>query len=164
VQQQLRALRDVAELLERSGFDYWLFGGWAVDFHVGAITRPHDDVDLAVWHDAAAAAAALLEAHGWQHAPEPDEDGGTGYERGPVRVEITYLKRDDSGRIVIPLRDRDAVWSEGPLGNEVRELLGVRVRVAALSLLKAGKSSPRDDPGDAAKDRADYEALSALSS
>ena len=46
----------------------------------------------------------------------------------------------------------------------MRELLGVRARVLPLSPLKAGKSSPRDDPEDAAKDRADYEALSALSS
>ena len=164
MQQQLRALRDVAELLERNGFDYWLFGGWAVDFYVGAITRPHGDVDFAMWHDDAVAAAALLEAHGWRHAPEPDEDGGTGYERGPVRVELTYLEQDDRGRVVIPLRDRDAVWSEEPLGDDARELFGVRCRVAALSLLKAGKSSPRDDPDDAAKDRADYAALSALSS
>jgi hypothetical protein len=27
---------------------YWLFGGWAVDFHAGRVTRDHADIDLAV--------------------------------------------------------------------------------------------------------------------
>ena len=48
---QLAALAQVASLLDSNGFDHWLFGGWAVDFRVGAVTRSHDDVDLAVWAD-----------------------------------------------------------------------------------------------------------------
>jgi hypothetical protein len=91
-------------------------------------------------------------------------DGGTGYERGPVGVELTYLTSDDTGRISIPLRDGDALWSEEPLGNEVRELLGVRARVIPLALLRAGKSSPRHDHDEAAKDRADFQSLSRLRS
>ena len=162
MQQQLQALRDVAELFERDGFDYWLFGGWAVDFHVGEVTRAHDDVDLAVWLADAEALGSLLEGRGWRHEPYPDEDGGTGYELGPVRVELTYLRNDDDGRIFIPLRARDALWSGAPHGTDMRELLGVRARVIPLDLLRAGKSSPRDDPDDAAKDRADFEALSRL--
>jgi hypothetical protein len=160
VKEQLSALADVGELLDRGGFDYWLFGGWAVDFHVGVVTREHDDIDLAVWLDDAEAVGSLLLAQAWQHKPDPGEDGGTGYELGPVRVELTYLTSDETGRVFIPLRDRDALWSKEPLGNEVRELLSVRARVVPLALLKAGKSVPRDDQDEAAKDRADFEALS----
>jgi Aminoglycoside-2''-adenylyltransferase len=47
--QQLAALEELHRLLERHGIQYWLFGGWAVDFHAGTVTRPHDDLDLAVW-------------------------------------------------------------------------------------------------------------------
>jgi hypothetical protein len=162
VREQLSALADVGELLDLSGFDYWLFGGWAVDFHVGTVTRKHDDVDLAVWLHDAEAVGALLQAHAWQHKPHPGEDGGTGYERGSVRVEVTYLASDDTGQILIPLRDGSVLWSEEPLGNEVRELLGVRARVIPLALLRAGKSSRRHDHDEAAKDRADFEALSRL--
>jgi hypothetical protein len=162
VKEQLSALADVGELLDRSGFDYWVFGGWAVDFHLGSVTREHDDIDLAVWLHDAEAIGALLEAHAWQHKPHPGEDGGTGYERGPVRVELTYLTSDDTGRIFIPFSDRNALWSEEPLENEVRELLCVRARVIPLALLRAGKSSPRHDHDEAAKDRADFEALSRL--
>ena len=163
-QQQLLALAEVVELLDRRGFEYWLFGGWAVDFHVGAVTREHDDIDLAVWLRDAEAIGSLLQAQAWRHNPHAGEDGGTGYERGPVRVELTYLTSDDVGRLVIPLRDRNVVWSVEPLGNEMRELLGARARVIPLPLLRAGKSAFRDDHEEAAKDRADLEALSRLAS
>jgi len=164
VEQQLAAVSEVAALLDRGGFDYWLLGGWAVDFHVGTVTREHDDIDLAVWLHDAEAVESLLQQQAWLHKPHPGEEGGTGYERGPVRVELTFLASDDTGRFFIPLRDRRAVWSEEPLGREVRQLLGVRARVIPLSLLRAGKSSPRHDHDDAAKDRADFQTLSRLAS
>ena len=158
----MQELGEITALLDQNRVDYWLFGGWAVDFHVGRVTRAHDDIDLAVWLDDADVVESLLRADGWRHAPEPDEDGGMGYERGSVRLELTFLVRDDAGRIFIPLRAGPVVWSEEPLGGEVRELLGVRARVIPLTLLRAGKSSPRDDALDAAKDRGDFEALSGL--
>jgi hypothetical protein len=46
---QLQLLSSIDGLLERAGIAYWLFGGWAVDFYAGSITRAHDDVDIAVW-------------------------------------------------------------------------------------------------------------------
>src|SRR5215813_9682224 len=46
---QLSALAEVTESLQKAAIDYWLFGGWAVDFYVGSVTRLHDDVDLAIW-------------------------------------------------------------------------------------------------------------------
>jgi Aminoglycoside-2''-adenylyltransferase len=161
-QEQLAALTHIGELLDEAGLDYWLFGGWAVDFHLGAVTREHSDIDVAVWLRDVEAIASLLETHAWRHNPYPDEDGGTGYERDGVRVELTYLVSDDAGRVFIPLRERNALWSERAPENEVRELHGVRARVIPLGLLRAGKSSPREDQDDAAKDRADFEALSRL--
>jgi len=54
------------------------------------------------------------------------------------------------------------LFSESPLGNQECDLLGVRSRVLGLALLKSGKSSARDDPDDAAKDRADFRMLSSM--
>jgi hypothetical protein len=161
--EQLAALAEFTSLLDRSGFDYWLFGGWGVDFHVGAVTRRHDDVDVAVWLEEAPAIGSLLLVEGWRHAPAADEDGGTGYERGRVRLELTFLTRDAAGRLFVPLRARHVLWSAEPFGNEERELLGVRARVIPLAVLKSGKSSARDEPDEAAKDRADFQALSTMS-
>jgi hypothetical protein len=157
---QLAALAEVHELLGDAGIPYWLFGGWAVDFHVGAVTRPHDDVDVAVWEADLPRIVPLFEAEGWRHAPYEDEDGGTGYERGGVRVELTYLFAGAEGRVFIPLRTGPALWSESSPPGEERELLGVRARVLGARLLATGKASPRADADDAAKDRADFEQLS----
>jgi hypothetical protein len=160
--QQLSALAGVDMLLDAAGIPYWLFGGWAVDFYVGAVTRAHDDVDIAVWLLDVPRIAELLEADGWRHAPFEDEDGGTGYERDLVRLELTYLARDDDREVYIPLHDRRASWPEDGLADDVREFRGVRARVLALASLVRSKSSPRDDPEEGAKDRADLRALSEL--
>jgi hypothetical protein len=160
--QQLSALARVAGLLEEAGVAHWLFGGWAVDFYVGSVTRAHDDLDLAVWLTDLPQIAQLLEDDGWRHAPLDDEDGGTGYERGAVRLELTYLVRDGDGSVFTPLRHGRAQWSEDALANDVGELRGVRARLVGLVPLRHGKSTPRDDPEEAAKDRADFRQLSRL--
>ena len=159
--QQLSALARVSTLLDEAGIAYWLFGGWAVDFYIGSVTRAHDDLDMAVWKMDLPRIADLLQGNGWRHAPFDDEDGGTGYERGAVRLELTYLVRD-GGSIFTPLRHGRAMWSEEALANDAGELRGVRSRLVALAPLMRGKSSPRDDPEEAAKDRADFEELSRL--
>jgi hypothetical protein len=149
-------------LLEKAGIAYWLFGGWAVDFYVGSVTRTHDDVDLAVWLVDLPRIAELLQNDGWRHAPLDDEDGGTGYERGTVRLELTYLVRDGDRRIVTPLHHGQVAWPDEALANGADELCGVRARLVGLDALIRDKSSPRDDPEDAAKDRADFKHLARL--
>jgi hypothetical protein len=47
--EQLAALARLDGVLAKHGIPYWLFGGWAVDFHAGSVTRSHDDLDIAVW-------------------------------------------------------------------------------------------------------------------
>jgi hypothetical protein len=160
--QQLSALARVSDLLEEAGIAYWLFGGWAVAFYAGSVTRAHDDLDLAVWLEDLPRIAELLQQDGWRHAPRADEDGGTGYERAAVRLELTYLVRDGDGRAVTPLRHGPAAWPAEALADDVGELRGVRARLVALAPLVHGKSSPRDDPEEAAKDRADFMRLSRL--
>ncbi len=159
---QLAALAQVNAIFERAGIQYWLFGGWAVDFYAGSITRAHDDLDIAVWLDDLPRIGELLEANGWRHAPSSEDDGGTGYEQGDVRLELTYLVSDENGRVFTPLRQRRARWSEDALADDVRALLGARSRLVAVAALRRGKSAARGDPEEAAKDRADFDVLYGL--
>lgn len=161
-ERQLAALVEVGALLDEGGFDHWLFGGWAVDFHVGAVTRSHSDIDLAVWEGDAQAIHAMLVAGGWEHRPAPDEDGGTGYEQHGVRVELTYLDEGEGGEVFVAIRDQSVLFSTSPLGDEVLDLEGAHARVIPLELLRNGKATPRDDPAEALIDRADFDALSRL--
>jgi hypothetical protein len=160
--EQLAALGRLHELFGQHGVEYWLFGGWAVDFHAGTVTRRHADLDLAVWLNNHDRIAALLAADGWTHAPEEDEDGYTGYERGPVRLELVFLARSESGQVYTPLREGRGSWPDEAFGDDVAEMLGVRARVISLAALKADKADIRDDAIVAAKDRADLATLARL--
>jgi hypothetical protein len=161
-EEQLAALAQLHQALEQQGIPYWLFGGWAVDFHAGSVTRPHDDLDVSVWLGDHDRIAELLAADGWNHAPEEGEDGYTGYERRGVRLEVAFLARDDAGHVYTPLRDGRAAWPGDGFENDVAELRGVRARVMSLPALRADKSEARDDPRVAAKDRADSAVLRRL--
>jgi Aminoglycoside-2''-adenylyltransferase len=158
--EQLAALESLHELFEEHEIQYWLFGGWAVDFHVGKITRAHSDLDIAVWQRDQDRIARLLTAESWTHAPEANEDGYTGYEREAVRLEVAFLARAESGEVFTPLRDGKGRWPDGAFENDLVELLDIRARIISLSALKADKSESRDDPAVAAKDRLDSVVLS----
>jgi hypothetical protein len=161
-EQQLAAIADVGAALDGAGVDHWLFGGWGVDFWVGRVTRPHDDVDLAVRrNDRPALHRALLECR-WQHTPFEDEVVGTRYRRDGVLLELTFVV-EDGGRVLIPFEPEAAVWSEQAFGDARRTLDGVTARVPALEIMLRDKSNPRTgDADDDAKDQADYEALSRI--
>jgi hypothetical protein len=159
---QLETIGWLDALFAEQGIDYWLFGGWAVDFHVGRVTRPHADVDLAVWAHDRNRIGTLLEAQGWIHAPEPGEDGYTGYERGDTRIELAFLARDQAGTIHTPILDGRGDWPAGSFGDDRAEVDGVVARVVGLASLLEDKSGPRADPAVATKDRADVEVLRSL--
>jgi hypothetical protein len=161
-EEQLAALGRLDRALERLGVAYWLFGGWAVDFHAGAVTREHADLDIAIWAADHPRLAELLGADGWIHTPDPHEDGSTAYRQDDVQLEVAFLARDEDGSIYTPLREGRASWADGAFGDDVRELRGVRARVLALPSLKIEKSGPRNDAAAAAKDRADLATLADL--
>jgi hypothetical protein len=166
--EQLAALSRVHSLFEQQGIEYWLFGGWAVDFHVGAVTRSHEDIDIAIWLKDRPAIAGLLEAAEWRHTPDEGEDGYTTYTRDGVRLDLAFLERDDDGGdealVYTPLRAGRVSWPHGAFGTDVLELRGARARVVTLGALRADKSELHDDPAVNAKDRADLAALGRLAS
>lgn len=157
--QQLDAMASLHGMLDSAGIEYWVFGGWAVDLHVGVVTRPHGDLDVAIWLDDHVRVSGLLQAGGWTHTPAPGEDGSTLYERGVVRLELAFLAQDPDGVVYTPLRDGRGTWADGSFGSDVGEVGGVRARVIGRDALKAEKSAAHDDPTTTAKDRADLAAL-----
>src|SRR5215207_6340656 len=137
---QLAALAELDTLLAEHGISYWLFGGWAVDFHASRVTREHGDIDIAVWAADHGRLAALLGSRAWMHRPEAGEDGYTGYERGGVRLELAFLACDERGCVYTPLRDGRAEWPDGAFGDARVALQGVAARVIGRGALVAEKS------------------------
>ncbi len=161
-EEQLAAIADLSALLDQHQVDYWLFGGWAVDFHVGAVTRSHDDVDVAAWRRDHGTIREALQGAGWRSLPATSDTAGARYQLGSVLVDVTFVATDADGSVVVLLPGESSVWSTEPFGDVHRELLGVVSRTIPLELLRTGKSEPREDEADAAKDRADFQALSGL--
>ncbi|HEY4304962.1 MAG TPA: hypothetical protein VGM82_10875 [Gemmatimonadaceae bacterium] len=157
--EQLAALADLDRLLRDHAVTYWVFGGWAVDFHVGRITRAHDDIDIAVWSDDRASVIPLLVGGGWSHRPQDGEDGYMCFARGDVQLEIAFLARDDSGVMYTPLDDGRGEWPPTSFGEDVACLQGTCVRVVSRASLIADKATIREDATTAAKDRADVARL-----
>ncbi len=161
-EQQLAAITSLNHALDDRGIDYWLFGGWAVDFWVGSVTREHDDIDVAAWRSDHDPIKDALLAAGWRHTPAANEIVGTRYELGGVQAEFTFVVHDANGRVLIPF-DQPLVWSTEPFGLDRRELLGVSCRTIPFALLKAGKKEfAAEGRPQAAKDRADFDALTKL--
>ena len=142
---QLTALAALHDLFERHGIDYWVFGGWAVDLHAGAVTRPHDDVDVAVRSADGDRVHEALTTAGWTHTQH--EDFAT-YTLAGVRIEVAFADRGE--------------WPDGSFGADVAEVCGVRARVVSLHSLKVDKAQERDDPLVGEKDRRDSATLAEL--
>jgi hypothetical protein len=162
--EQLGALDELHRRFEAEGIEYWLFGGWAVDFHAGTVTRPHDDLDLAIWVRDRVRVTRLLQLDGWTHEPDGAQDGSTAFIRSGVRVELAFLERDGAdGEPYTPLADGSrAAWALGAFGSDVLTLARVRARVIGLAALREEKTGARDDPTAAAKDRMDRATLATL--
>ncbi len=159
--EQLEAIGGLDAAFGSARIDYWLFGGWAVDFWVGRVTREHDDIDAAAWRPDYDAIKQALADVGWRHTAVENEVVGTRYTCGSVEVEFTFVETRDDGAVVIPIPEHEIVWTTQPFGEERRTLHGVVARTIPLDLLLTGKQMTRDKPDEAAKDRADVQALAA---
>ena len=101
VAEQQALLVALAATLNGVPVRYWLMGGWAVDAHLGRITRRHSDIDFAVLLSNRDALTEALRTHGLVPVPGA-EPAGEFFDGGPCRVEITYLTETASGEVVTP--------------------------------------------------------------
>jgi hypothetical protein len=109
---QVRLIAEVSGMLASHRIDHWLFGGWAVDFLFGAVTRAHNDVEIVVWKPDIGRIRTILEPHGyrWQEVAYPDE--GAALLKEAERVGFTFIELNEGGAIVTPERWSDWPWPE----------------------------------------------------
>ncbi|MEU4334561.1 aminoglycoside adenylyltransferase [Micromonospora lupini] len=95
---QLASIAEVVEVAGSAGVPVWLRGGWAMDFALGEVSRPHVDVDWYCWREDADRLAALLLARGWRPDPRMPVELQLDLFAADVEVSVAYLARDDAGR------------------------------------------------------------------
>jgi len=79
---------EVIQLLTQNGIEIIIDGGWAVDALLGVQTRPHEDFDLAVFHQDVPKIRALFDALGYQEVIRDDS------------WECNFVLGDEQGHLI----------------------------------------------------------------
>lgn len=79
---------DLMALLGQHGLEVYVDGGWAVDAVLGAQTRPHDDLDIALPHAHVPHLRALLGTRGFHEQRRNDS------------WECNFVLADEAGRLL----------------------------------------------------------------
>jgi Aminoglycoside-2''-adenylyltransferase len=160
--QQRTMIAELAATLNASPVRYWLMGGWAVDAHIGRVTRQHSDIDFAVFLADRSALVDALGKHALVAAPGADPTGEF-FDGGTCRVEITYLAQTETGEVVTPGFEHWPYLRGAFDGQVVIE--GVVVPAMSVEALIDTKAHWQDHIGEPMRtqDRADLDALHALS-
>ncbi|MFI7545915.1 nucleotidyltransferase domain-containing protein [Actinoplanes sp. NPDC049599] len=159
---QLRAIAGIVRAVDGA---LWLRGGWAMDFFLGRVTRPHRDIDFFCRADDADRIVARLAGLGYR--PLPGNDALQRDLLGPddLDVQVTLLGRDPGGCPTVPAGPyAGARWPpdllDGPpgrIGDLVCPIVNPRAQIEIKEMMPVWVPGlPRRD-----KDRADIALLRA---
>ena len=79
---------ETVQLFNQHGIEIIIDGGWAVDALLDEQTRPHEDLDLAVFHQDVPKIRALFEERGYQEVVRDDSR------------ECNFVLEDDQGHLI----------------------------------------------------------------
>jgi hypothetical protein len=114
---QLDIIREISDALTCAGVHHWLFGGWAVDFAVGDMTRQHRDVDFVVWEEDLPRITELLRFLGYRARSSKHPNHQLNWEKSETEVQINLITKTTEGAIISPGTFSDWPWFEGSFGN-----------------------------------------------
>lgn len=98
---QLAVIAEVVEVAGEAGAEVWLRGGWAMDFHLGRITRDHEDVDWFAWAADAPRLGPALVARGHRALPGPPPEQQLDLVKDGVESSFAWLGRAGDGTVVV---------------------------------------------------------------
>jgi hypothetical protein len=130
---QLAAIAEVLDVAARIKTPLWLRGGWAMDFFLGRVTRPHTDIDWFIHHTDAQRLAAALIDHSYALAPEPpSHTQQLDLSRDDIEHSFALLAYDSTGHPVVAGGPwAGAPWPEDMLDGPSPILAGIRCPVVA---------------------------------
>lgn len=162
---QLHVIDELGGVLDRARIPYWLIGGWAMDFHVGRISRQHSDVDLAVHLGGRDSLLEVIRRQDFTAATGNDVAGVELFIGRGIRLEVTYLAVREDGCLCTPGHEHWP-YPAGSFGDERATLHGVGVPVMSVAGLLELKEGWRREIGEPLRphDLADIHALRQLMS
>lgn len=126
----MKVLGEIAGIFSSLRGDFWLRGGWAVDFLLGRVTRPHDDIDLVTWVQHREPLEQMLEKAGYVRMPvrEPFSGRQSDFRRDSVDVTFSYITQRDDGSLILNGLP-EWVWREDSLLPQCLTLNRISARV-----------------------------------
>lgn len=122
---QLAAISEMVDVARRLDREFWLRGGWAMDFYLGRLTRQHLDVDWYVWDSDMPVIADALVARGWTDVAQYPAEQQRDLVKGSVEFGIAPIARATNGRVVVGGGPwRNAALPENILANALECQLG----------------------------------------
>ncbi|MCM2999994.1 hypothetical protein M3647_21195 [Paenibacillus cellulositrophicus] len=100
---QLRVLCEISAICARIECKFWLRGGWAIDFLLGKVTRPHDDIDLITWIQNREQLEIALAEAGYEQTSVREQFRArqSDFRKGDVEITFGYITNTDDGSIIM---------------------------------------------------------------
>jgi len=100
---QLKVLNEISTLSEKIGIEFWLRGGWAIDFLLGKITRPHDDIDIITWIKNRERLEYELLKVGYELTPVKEEfrSRQSDFRKDHVEITFGYITYTEDGNLIM---------------------------------------------------------------
>jgi len=100
---QLKILDEISKIFETKKIEFWLRGGWAIDFILGKVTRLHDDIDLITWIQYREQIEDELLTAGYVKIPVKEEfrNRQSDFCKGNVEITFGYIYRSDAGNLML---------------------------------------------------------------
>jgi hypothetical protein len=110
--------------------EYWLRGGWAIDFLLGEVTRPHEDIDVVTWIQHRERLEATLEQAGYERIAvrEQFRNRQSDFQKNGVEITFGYIIHSSDGSIIMNELP-EWIWRPESLLSERFTLHGISAHV-----------------------------------
>jgi hypothetical protein len=128
-ERQLTLIGEFASFAAGVGVECWLRGGWALDFLLGRITRPHGDIDLFIWAADAEVLVRVLSQHGYAQVGGPPPQQQRNLSKAGEEFHVTLLERTEVDVVTAGGRWAGSAWPDQMLDGPMGRIGDVRCRV-----------------------------------
>ncbi|GIN86356.1 hypothetical protein J6TS2_27420 [Heyndrickxia sporothermodurans] len=127
---QLKILSEISAISTEIGCEFWLRGGWAIEFLLGRVTRAHDDIDLVTWIQHREQLEHALAGAGYKQTHVKEEFRGrqSDFCKDVVEITFSYITRTSEGSLIMNGLP-EWVWRADSLLPQDYLLSGISARV-----------------------------------
>lgn len=127
---QLKLLSEISAICATIECRFWLRGGWAIDFLLGKVTRPHDDIDLIAWIQNREELEHALAKAGYEQTSVKEQFRGrqSDFSKDGVDITFGYITNTDDGSIIMNGLP-EWVWRPDSLLSQSNMLNGISAHV-----------------------------------